>query len=131
VLEKNSDTVKVVFKHFPLRNHKMAQPAAVAAMAAHDQGKFWEYHDLVFKNYRKLNDKLLDQFAVDAGLDKAAFDAKRKDPELLQMVQQDYKDGVAVGLRGTPTIYVNGRLVKNRSLQGFQALIDKELKKQK
>jgi len=109
----------------------MAQPAAVAAMAAHDQGKFWEYHDLVFKNYRKLNDKLLDQFAVDAGLDKAAFDAKRKDPELLQKVQQDYKDGVAVGLRGTPTIYVNGRLVKNRSLQGLQALIDKELKKQK
>ncbi len=109
----------------------MAQPAAVATMAAHDQGKFWEYHDLVFKNYSKLNDELLDKLAVDAGLDKAAFDAKRKDPKLAQKVQQDYQDGVAAGLRGTPTFYVNGRLVQNRSLQGFQALIDEELKKKK
>lgn len=109
----------------------MAQPAAVASMAAHDQGKFWEYHDLLFKNYSKLNDALLGQLAEDAGLDKAAFDAKLKDPNLARKVQQDYQDGVKAGLRGTPTFYVNGRQVQNRSLQGFQALIDEELKKKK
>ena len=107
----------------------MAQPAAVASMAAHDQGKFWEYHDLLFKNYSKLNEALLDKLAKKAGLDKAAFDAKRKDPKLAQKVQQDYQDGIAAGLRGTPTFYVDGRQVQNRSLQGFQALIDDALKK--
>ena len=48
MLENNPDTVKFVFKHLPLRNHKMAVPAAQASMAAHNQGKFWEYHDKIF-----------------------------------------------------------------------------------
>jgi protein-disulfide isomerase len=50
VLEKNPDSVKLVFKHFPLRNHKFARPASIAAMAAERQGKFWEFHDLLLRH---------------------------------------------------------------------------------
>ena len=57
VLEKNPDKVKLVFKNFPLRNHKFAMPAATAALAAEKQGKFWEFHDLLFKDYNRLNEQ--------------------------------------------------------------------------
>jgi protein-disulfide isomerase len=129
VLEKNKDTIKIVFKHFPLNMHDFAKPAAEAAVAAQRQGKFWPYHDLLFKNYKKLNAELIESLAVEAGLDKARFDADRKDPKVKAQVQKDYNDAIQAGVRGTPTFFINGVQVKDRSLSGFQQLVDKALQK--
>jgi protein-disulfide isomerase len=61
--------------------------------------------------------------------DQAEFEKKMKDPKLTKMIRQDLRDGAQAGVRGTPTIFINGRRLKNRSLQGFQAAIDKELQR--
>lgn len=129
VLEKNPDTVKLVFKNFPLKNHKFAKKAATAALAAGEQDKFWEFHDLLFKDYNKLNDEKVKEIAGKLGLNEEEFEKKKNDPTLLKKVRKDMQDGRNAGVRGTPTIFVNGRLLKNRSLEGFQAIIDKEVSK--
>ena len=129
MFEKNKDTVKMVFRHFPLNMHKFARPAAEAAAAAQRQGKFWPYHDLLFKNYSKLNAELIESLAIEAGLDKAQFNADRNDPSIKAQVQKDYNDAIQAGVRGTPTFFVNGMLVKDRSIEGFQQLIDQALQK--
>lgn len=119
----------MVFRHFPLNMHKFARPAAEAAAAAQRQGKFWPYHDLLFKNYSKLNAELIESLAIEAGLDKAQFNADRNDPSIKAQVQKDYNDAIQAGVRGTPTFFVNGMLVKDRSIEGFQQLIDQALQK--
>jgi len=129
VLKTYPGKVKTVFKNFPLRSHKFAQKAAVAAFAADKQGKFWEYHDLLFENFKKLSDQKLQTIAAELGLDLEAFNKDLKNPKLQAKVRGDIREGVRVGVRGTPAIFINGRTLKNRTLKGFQILIDKELKK--
>jgi protein-disulfide isomerase len=79
VLEKNPESLKLVFKHFPLRNHKFARPAAIAALAAEKQGKFWEFHDLLFKDYNRLNEQKVKEIARQLNLDMEKFEKDRKD----------------------------------------------------
>ena len=127
VLEKNPQTVKIVFKNFPIRSHKFAVKAAVAALAADRQGQFWEFHDELFKNYKKLNEAKIHEIASKLKLDKTKFEKDRKDPLLLEQVQHDINAGINAGVNAVPTVFVNGRKLRKRSLQGFQELIDKEL----
>jgi len=132
VLEQYPNDVKLVFKNFPLtRIHKFAMNAAVSALAAHQQGKFWEFHDELFKNYSSLNDEKFEAFAQSIGLDMEQFKQDRQNPALAAMVQRDLKDGVEAGVRGTPSIFINGRVLEQRSLPGFQQVIDEELAKKK
>ena len=131
MLEKNPKTVKVVFKNFPLRKHRFAAKAAAAALAARRQEKFWEFHDELFKNYGQLSDKKIDEIARKLGLDEAQFKKDRKDPLILAKVREDYQEGINSGVKGTPTIFVNGRRVRSRNVQGFQDIIEKELEKTK
>jgi protein-disulfide isomerase len=129
VFEQNKNEVKIVFKNFPLRNHKFAEPAAIAALAANKQGKFWELHDQLYENYNRLNDQKIRELAQQVGLKMEEFDQDMKAPELKAIVGRDFQDGVRAGVRGIPTIFVNGRLLRNRSFQGFHAAIEKELGK--
>ena len=129
VLEKNQGKVKLVFKNFPLSTHQYARKAAAAALAAGKQGKFWEYHDRLFQNYNRLNDQILQEQAQQLGLDMQKFEKDMNDPQISQVINQDLQDGAKAGVRGTPTIYVNGALLRNNSLEGMQAAIDKELEK--
>lgn len=132
MLEQYPNDVKLVFKNFPLtRIHKFAMDAAVASMAANQQGKFWEFHAGLFKNYNNLNAEKFDELAQAAGLDMEQFKQDRQNPALAAMVQRDLKDGVEAGVRGTPSIFVNGRLLQQRSLPGFKQIIDEELAKKK
>ena len=103
--------------------------AATAALAAESQGKFWEFHDLLFKNYNKLNDKKIREIALELGLDQTEFKKKMKDPKITAIIRQDVREGAHAGVRGTPTIFINGRRLNDRSLKGFKAAIDKELQK--
>ena len=132
MLEQYPNDVKLVFKNFPLtRIHKFAMDAAVASMAANQQGKFWEFHSGLFKNYNNLNAEKIDELAQAAGLDMEQFKQDRQNPALAAMVQRDLKDGVEAGVRGTPSIFVNGRMLQQRSLPGFKQIIDEELAKKK
>lgn len=109
--------------------HKFAHAAARAALAAHKQGKFWQFHDKLFENYNKLNDEFISEIAKESGLDMEQFNKSLQDPEIAKLVNRDLKEGYAMNVRGTPSLFINGRTLKNRSLKGFQEMIDGELKK--
>jgi len=123
------DQVKLVFKYFPLPMHKNARPAAMAALAAQRQGKFWPLHDLLFENYNQLNPQKIRELAQRAELDMTKFDQDLKDSNLMQRIDEDQQEGQRVGVRGTPTIFVNGRLLTQRSMAGFSQMIESELAK--
>jgi protein-disulfide isomerase len=129
VFEKYQGKVKLVYKNFPLSTHQFARKAAEAALAAGRQGKFWEFHDRLFQNYNRLNDQVIQELAQQLGLDMQKFEKDMNDPQISQVINQDYQDGLKAGVRGTPTIFVNGSLLRNTSLEGLQAAIDKELEK--
>jgi len=132
VLEQYPNEVKLVFKNFPLtRIHKSAMDAAVAVLAANQQDKFWEYRSELFKNYNNLSEEKFNEIAQALGLDKEQFNKDRQNPALAAMVQRDLKDGVEAGVRGTPSIFINGRTLEQRSLAGFKQIIDDELAKKK
>jgi protein-disulfide isomerase len=131
VLEKNPKTVKIVFKNFPIRSHKFSVQAALAALAADRQTKFWDFHDELFKNYKRLNEDKVQEIAAKLKLNLAQFEKDRKDPLLLEQIRYDYNEAIRIGLQSVPTVFVNGRKLKDRSLKGFQALIDKEVETRK
>jgi protein-disulfide isomerase len=127
VLEKYPQQAKLVFKNFPLGNHKFAKPAAAAALAAGEQGKFWEYHDKLFERYNRLNEGSFLEIAEELDLDIPSFEAARKKPEFTALINRDLQEGSKAGVRGTPTIFVNGRRLQQRSLEGFSRVIEREV----
>jgi protein-disulfide isomerase len=129
VLEQNPSTVKIVHKNFPLRNHKYATTAAVAALAAGRQGKFWQFHDELYQIYKEINDQKILEIAQKLALDLERYEIDIKDPAIRQMIQQDYQEGVQNGVKGIPSVYLNGKKMRRRSLNDFQIAIDKELAK--
>lgn len=106
----------------------MALPAAKAALAAQKQGKFWEYYERVFANYNKLTDQMLEQLAKELNLDMDRFRSDMADPETTSLINRDLREGSRVGVRGTPTVFVNGKRMTQRSLEAFSAAIENELK---
>ena len=131
MLEKYPQDVKLVHKNFPLRNHKFAVNAARAALAAHRQGRFWDYHQRLFKNYKQLNDATFEGLATDLGLDLERFNKDMNDPSIQRLIYRDVKEGRDAGIRGIPAVFINGKLLKNTSGPGFQQMVDAELKKRK
>jgi protein-disulfide isomerase len=116
---------RLVYKHFPLVGiHPQAMPAAIAAVAAQKQGKFWEMHDLLFANQRELAPEQIKSYARQLGLDMAKFEADLQSDEVKAAIQADMQLAQRAGVRGTPTVFVNGKLLQNRSLDGFKQLID-------
>ena len=129
VLDKYPDNVKLVVKHFPLPNHKYAHKAATAALAANVQGKFWEFHSKLFKNYKVINDAKIQDIAKELGLDMEKFAKDMQSPTIKSLIARDLSNGRQIGVRGTPTIFINGKSLRNRSLPGIYQVIEAELKK--
>ncbi|KIC95787.1 DsbA family protein [Flavihumibacter solisilvae] len=103
------DSIKLVFRHFPLtRVHPQAMAAAVAAEAAAVQDKFWEMHDMLFDNQAYLNIESLLSYAETIGLDIAKFTDDLQDSSLHDKVENDFMGGMRSGVNGTPTFFVNG-----------------------
>jgi len=128
LLEKYPQSLKVVFKNYPLTGiHKFAVKAAVSALAAGRQGKFWEFHDALFEGYRNLNEEKVTEIVTRLELDRAQFDADRKDGALVDQVNRDYREGRQLGIRGVPTIFVNGRQQKRLSPKLLEEAIEKEI----
>ncbi len=131
MLEKNPKTVKLVVKHFPLPMHSYAKKAAIAALAAGKQGKFWEMHKALFASQRELNDSKVEEIARGLGLKMDQFNKDLKNPSIESLVDRDLSNGRQANVQGTPTIFVNGKQLNQRSPAGFQQAIDEELKKKK
>lgn len=131
LLEWYPGKVKLVIKHFPLRSHKFAKKAAMASLAAGKQGKFWQFHRKLFKNYQSLNDAKIKNIAHGLKLDMKKFSSDLKSPALDDMIKKDQANGYRIGVRGTPAIFINGKAVKRRNPQSIRRMIEEELKKNK
>ena len=129
MLDKYPGEVKLVFKNFPLRKHEYATKAAAAALAANRQGKFWEFQKRLFNNFNKLSDQKIQEIARELGLNQEQFQKDIEDQRILTRISRDTQEGSKAGVRGAPTIFVNGRLLQQRSLEGFRVIIEKELER--
>jgi protein-disulfide isomerase len=127
---KNNKDVNLVFKQFPLTSiHPQAMPAAKAVVAAGKQGKFWEMHDIVFENNRALSNDNLKEYAGKIGLDVAKWEKDFASPEVQAQVDREMQEARAADVTGTPTIFVGGKRLQNRSPEGFKQLIDEAMKR--
>jgi protein-disulfide isomerase len=129
--QKYGDKIHFVYRDFPLSQiHPQADIAAQAANCANGEGKFWEYHDILFKNQSKLQRDDLVGYATQLGIDKTKFskclDSRTYDPQ----INQDIQDGFNLGVGGTPTFFINGRpVVGAQPYSVFAQTIDAELNK--
>jgi protein-disulfide isomerase len=128
IVSEFSNRVRLVVRDFPLSQHANAPKAAEAAEAAREQGKYWEYVAVLFRNQSALGVDKLKQYASDLGLDRARFDASLDGGKFAEKVQRDVVDAHKLGVNGTPTFYVNGKRVSDRSYEGLKARIEALLK---
>ncbi len=122
--------VSFMIKNFPLSFHPNARPAAKAALAAGEQGKYFEMAELLVKNQQVLSEDKYKEFAKELGLNEQKFwdDYKNKDAEWEKTIQADLELGSKVGVQGTPTYYINGRKTMARDLDSYKREIDQILK---
>lgn len=130
VMETYPDKVRIVFKNYPLPFHQNAESAAMAALCAQEQGKFWEYHDRLFTNQESLSLNDLKKYAADLGLKTGDFNSCLDSKKYKKQVEEDLVEGNRVGVRGTPAFFINGQVLSGAlPFENFKAIIDEELKK--
>lgn len=128
LVKNNPDTVRVVFKHFPLSFHKNAKLAHQAAEAAKLQGKFWEMYNKIFDNQKAIARDNLIAYAKELNLDEAKFLADLESDAVKQAVEAGIAEGSKAGVRGTPNFFINGTLLTGaQPINAFQAAVDREL----
>ena len=120
--------VKFAYKHLPLDFHPQAEPAALASIAAHNQGKFWEYSAVLWKNQSRLGERLFTKAAQDVGLDMAQFELDRDAASTQQALARDLIDAHSVGAQGTPFFLINGQPLSGaRPINDFITVIEQAL----
>jgi protein-disulfide isomerase len=123
VQARMGDSLRFVFRNFPITtSHPHAEQAAEAAEAAASQGSFWQMHDLLYENQRRLRDENLRAYAEQLGLDLESFDNALADHVHAARVREDFMSGVRSGVNGTPTFYVNG--ARHDDSYDFETLLD-------
>ena len=129
LLDRYPGKVKLVFRDLPLRQLRPQAPrAAEAARCAQDQGKFWEYHDVLFAQAPKAGDDDLKQYATDVELDRERFAGCLSENVHRGAVQRDIEEATKLGLEGTPGFFINGRYVNGaQPVEKFVQIIDEEL----
>ena len=127
LLAKYPKDLKLVIKQYPLRNHPNARQAAIAALAAHKQGKFWEFHSQLLAHHTELSDQKLDEIAASFDLDMAEYKKDLLSQEVLSMIVRDLREGQKIGVSGTPTLFLNGKQVRDRSFTAITEMIEREL----
>ena len=129
LLEKYQGQVSLAYRDFPLRGmHSQAELAAEASRCAVEQGKFWEYHDLLFANPDKLNRAGLAGMAQSLGLNEKQFDACLSSGKYTKQIEQDLQDGIRAGVEGTPGIFINGILLSGAQPEAaFEKIIRAQL----
>ena len=128
LVEQHPNDVRVAWKDQPLPFHPRAREAALAARAAGRQGRYWQMHDAIFSQPSKLEDRDLERRARELGLDLPRFRRDLDDPALSDAIDADAAQGTALGAQGTPTAFVNGRMVRGaQPFETFSALVTEEL----
>jgi protein-disulfide isomerase len=132
ILAEYKGQVRVVWRDLPLAFHANAKPAAIAARAANQQGKFWPMHDILLKNQENLDAADLEKYAKAIGLNMTKFKAALQDKKLQDAVEADAAMADRIGARGTPSFYVNGKFLSGaQPLETFKSKIDEELDRAK
>ena len=128
IVNEFGDRVRLVVRDFPLSQHPNARKAAEAAEAAREQGKYWEYAAVLFRNQSALGVDKLRQYASDLGLDRVRFEASLGGGKFAEKVQRDIVDGRKLGVNGTPTLYINGKRISDHSYESLKSAIETALK---
>lgn len=131
LIKENSDKVRLVYRHYPLRSiHANAQAAAEAAEAANKQGKFWEMHDVLFNTQTDWSsvrspESKFEEYARSLGLNVEQFKADMKAKEAGNKIDADYLSGTQSGVQGTPTFFLDGKMITSpQSYEEFKALVN-------
>jgi protein-disulfide isomerase len=128
LLANYPDQIRFVYRDLPLPMHSEAIPAAEAAHCAGEQGVYWKYHDSLFSGKYSLGRVGYEQYATDLGLDAVAFTACLDDHRYQDEIKTDAAEAARVGLNGTPSFVINGRiLIGALPYADFKAIIDEEL----
>ncbi|MFE7277209.1 DsbA family protein [Streptomyces sp. NPDC057623] len=132
--EEYGDRVTFVARYFPMPGHRNGELAARTAEAAARQGKFEEMYNKLFTTQKEWGEaqeskeSVFRGFAKELGLDMARFDADLRDPKVAARIQADQRDGLGLGVQGTPTFFFDGERITNpNSYKAFKALIDDKL----
>ncbi len=128
IITSSNNKLLFVYRHFPLDQHPMALRSAITSEAAGRQGKFWEMHNLLFKNQDKLSEKEFRDLANELKLDMTKFEADLKDQKLTEKVNFDRADGLKLGINATPTFYLNGMRLTLNTPEDLSKEIEKVLK---
>jgi protein-disulfide isomerase len=130
IVDQFHGRAKLVFKQFPISSHPRSKAAAIAAEAAHEQGKFWQMHDVLFANATELDDDSIYRYARQIGLDMRRFKQSYEGEKAKAAVERDRAEGDRLGIPGTPTIFVNGREINGLLFDGtINGWIDDALKR--
>lgn len=132
IVKKYGNKVQVAFKHYPLPFHQQADEASEMSMCVNKIGgadKFWKFHDIAFKNQNTLDNDSLVKYAKEAGVDEKKAKECLDGGEFKSFVQKDMEYGNKIGVRSTPTFFVNGQMVAGAlPIEQFSEMIDEELK---
>lgn len=126
LLAQNADKLRIVFKNLPLPMHQWAEPSALAAIAAQKQGKFWEMHDALFQT-TNWTATTIEEIAQRVGLNMDQFHADLANPQTQAQLEKDRSDAQAAEVNSTPSMFINGRPVRDRSLPSLQKMVNEAL----
>ncbi len=130
LMKDYASDVQLAYKHNPLPFHQQAMPAALAAEAAREQGKFWEMHDKMFKNQTSLQRADLDKYAQEVGLDMGKYKEAMEKEKGKDRIKSDMAEAEKFGARGTPNFFINGHNFRGaQPIEAFKAVVDEEIKK--
>ena len=131
MLEKYPKDLKAVLKNYPLPMHPFARKAAAAALAANRQGKFWEMSHKLFEAGNGLSDENIQEIAKELKLKMEAFNKDMNDAAVQGIINRDMNEGSQAEVPGTPTLFINGKLLQFRSGQEIDQAIENEIAKKK
>lgn len=128
ILRRFPDKIKIVFKHCPLGYHNNAVEAAQAAVAAGIQGKFWEFHDLLFENQKDLSPQKIMEIAEALGLDMEKFKKDKTSPQVTAVISRDVNQAKALEIRGVPAVFINGEPQDNTKEESLSKEIEEKIR---
>ncbi len=132
IMEEYQNQVRFVFRNFPLSQHQHAQIAAATAEAASSQGKFWEMHDILYErqdDWASSSDpkQLFEDYAKELSLDLEKFSSEINENKHFEFINSDFKDGQNLGVSGTPTVFLNNKIISSPSYQNLKQAIEESL----
>ncbi len=127
--ETYKNQLRIVVKQFPSPGHAFAREASQASLAAYRQGKFWQFRKKLFENYKSLDDDRIMYIAKELNLDMTRFLKDMNSPQVQQIIDRDIANGIKIGVTGTPTVFIDGKMIELGSPADFIRKIESEILK--